>query len=384
MTITPEQCGAIGDGIADDTAALNAADASPSPVYLTPGKTYRANGQLLLGQSNGKRWYTDGARGSATILSDFNGGKCILIGSAVDTTLDVEFAGIKFVQGAPSTQVMFEARGVRGVHFKNCKFENLYYGFDLGTATRVCTIFELVDCELNMRPGHLHLLNVVNCRAQIEVRDSFIEGAFSPGSSGLRIDQNLAGTVDHIVFTGGYFGRFDTNFDIAQRVVNFQMGADLLTEGHLTAGVRFRNNASFEGVTIKSQFGLGAGPWSLWQIMVDYTQTQQNCLGFKVDGASFQRVINQPAIEFKCPAGMPAEAVQLINLNFPICVDNSDNNHAVVELWQVRSGIVNNLAAICPTSNRRFAYVVRAQACSGVLIGADIIGHGFASGAASR
>ena len=47
----PESFGAVGDGIADDTAALNAAIGSGRPVRLGP-RTYRVNGQWTIAQPN--------------------------------------------------------------------------------------------------------------------------------------------------------------------------------------------------------------------------------------------------------------------------------------------------------------------------------------------
>lgn len=385
MTVTPEQFGAVGDGNADDTNALNMADAQPNEaVYLTPGKTYRADGQLLLGQTSGKRWFTDGARGSSIIKSYYNGGKNILIGQPVALINDVEFDGIGFVQDNSVLQPLFEVRGVRGTHFKRVDMDGLYYGFDLGTLTRSCAIIDLYDCEVNMKPGHSHFMNVVNCPAQIDLCNSYVEGSFAPGSAGLRIANNVAGTIDHTIFKGGYFGRFDVNFDIASRVVNFQLGADLLIEGHQTAGIRFRDNASFEAVTIKSKFG-ATGPNSLHHIHIGYSQITNNCLGFMVDGSSFQTIVNQPAIEIACPANQKIEELQLTNLTFASCKDISDNNHSVIELWQVNSGLVNNIVAKCFDPTKRYAYAVRSQGSgTNMLVGGNISAAGFASGTSLR
>lgn len=385
MTVTPEQFGAIGNGIIDDTNALNMADAQPNEaVYLTPGKIYRADGQLLLGQTSGKRWFTDGARGSTTIKSYYNGDKNILIGPPSELIFDVEFDGIKFDQDNNVTKPLFEVRGVRGTHFRRSKFSNMYYGFDLGTSIRTCAIFDLYDCEGNMRAGHSHFINVVNCPAQIDLDNSYIEGAHSVGSVGLKVTNNLAGNIDHTIFKGGYFGRFDVNFDINSRVTNFQLGADLLIEGHLTAGIRFGNNSSFEAVTIKSKFGIMSEN-SLHHILIGYSQTAQNCLGFMIDGASFQTVNKQPAIEIACPETQKLEQLQLTNLTFASCKDVSDNNHAVIELWQVNSGLVNNIVAKCFDPTKRYAYAVRSQGSgASMIVGNNISASGFASGASIR
>lgn len=377
--VTPEEYGAIGDGVANDTVAINAAAATGKSVMLTPGKTYLCTGQLLLGQTNQQRVFVNGGRGAAIIRSSYSGGSCILIGpDSATAATDVVFENVGFYQDTTTT-TMFEVRQTRGVHFIHCKLENIYFGFKIGTATRSNYIFNLYECEVYMRSaGHSHFIDVVNCSGQIDLRDSYVEGAYAVSSVGLRIASNVQSRVDHLVMKGGYFGRFGTNIYLDHRVVNWEMGGCLHMEGQNNYGIHVDANASFEAWNITGvMFGMpNSLVASVQVIYIAYTQTTNNCTGLVISGCQFTIVKNQPAIEVVCPAANKLEGLIVNGCAFPVCIDNADNAHAVVELWQVNSGAIAGNAGRNTDATKRYAYLVR-SAGSGAGLVVDAASHGM-------
>lgn len=376
--VRPEMFGAVGDGVTNDTAALNLADAFSKPVRLTEGKTYLATGQLSLCQVDGARWFVDGGRGSATIKSSYNGGACILLGPAATLVNDVAFENIKFYQNDASTQTMFEVRGIRGMHFLNCYLDNIYFGYKLGTATRSTYIFNLYQCEVHMRLAtHSHFIDVVNSAGQIDLQDTFVEGNFISGSVGMRIASNVQARVDHLIMMGGYFSRFEKNFYLNHRATSIQMGDGLHMEGQTAYGIEVDSNGSWENWTITG-CTFGTTSVSVFNgIYIHYTQTTENCSGLVISGNVFQLVKGSSAIEIAGPSGNRPNGVIISGNAFPACIDSSDNNHAVIELNQINSGSIAGNAAVNSNGSLRFAYIVRSQNSQAGLV-VDANSHGIA------
>lgn len=385
--ITPEEHGAVGDGVVDDTVALNLADASPLPVYLTPGKTYRAAGQLLLGQNSGKRWFSFGTRGgfgnsAATILLEYNGGPCIRVGTAALTN-DVVFQNVRFYQNNGSTQPCFEHLHTRGVHYVGCQFENIHEGFRLGTATEGCYINTLSDSEVHMRTGHSHFITVVNCTGQLDIDNSYIEGAYNPGTYGVWFKSSNPSTFDHFIGKGGYLGRFGDNIRVDGRVVNVELAPSFHIEGQVSSGLIMSSSGSGENWNVSAVFGIGlAGSQA---VLLAPTQLTQPISGIYLRGLTIQRAFQNAAIEVYSPAGNPIHALVIDGVNIGEGWDNMDNTHAMIECYGVGSGFVNNVFGRNLANMPRFAYVVRSQASGAdwrhgsALFGSGTVGYSVRS-----
>jgi hypothetical protein len=365
---TPEEFGAIGDGGADDAAALNLADADPRPVCLSAGKNYRAGGQVQFGRNSGKRWFSFCSRsglstGGATIKLEHNAAACSLIGPTGTTSYDTQFSNIRFAQGDDATQTAFEIRRARGVHFFGCQFENFHKGFNLGTASDACYITTFSDCEGHMRAGHSHFIEVVNSTGQLDLTNSYIEGAYVSGTKGVWFRESNPNTFDHFIVKGGYLGRFGHNILVDGRTVNLEIDGAAHLEGQVHAGLALGATGSGEHWNVAGSWGVGLP--GAQSILLAHTQTTQPVSGILLHDLSIQRAYNNCAIEVYSPAGNPLQALVIDGVNIGEGMDSSDNNHAMIELYGVGSGFINNVFGRNFTGMNRFAYVVRSQVSGG-------------------
>jgi hypothetical protein len=359
-----EEFNAVGNGVANDTAAVNAAAATGRNIIGRNGAIYHCTGQLSLGQFSKQKIFTAGGRGSFAIRSAYNGGTCILIGpDSASPVNDPSFQGVQFIQDAASAQPMFETRRTRAVLFEQCIFEDIHTGFKLGTATRQGYIFNLRDCEARMRAsGHTYFAKSINFAGQLDFQNTFVEGGFAVGSKGLDLDTNIASHLDHLIMMGGYFSRFDTNIYMNSRATSIQMGNGLHIEGQLTYGIDLGANGSWENWTINGcTFGTSTSVNFAQVINMAWTQTTDNCDGLVITGNVFQQVKNQPAIEIVAPSGNKPNGVVIGGNSFTSCTDASDDAHAVVELFNVNNGTIFGNAARNVDVAKRYSYTVRSQ-----------------------
>lgn len=137
--LTPEQFGAVGDGVADDTAALKAAIQAASeqkqPLELTPGATYRFTEVL-----NPKDNLTIHGNGAA-LLSDVKWTTqaqdrpgIFVVGSKTDLVQHIRIDGLTFrAADTCQTNTMLRFQYSRDVQIKDCVFD-----CDINTQSRGC------------------------------------------------------------------------------------------------------------------------------------------------------------------------------------------------------------------------------------------------------
>ncbi len=137
--LTPEQFGAVGDGVADDTealvAAMTAASEKKQPLELTPGATYRFT-EVLKPKDN----LTLHGNGAA-LLSDIQWAKqeqdrpgIFVIGSKTELVQHIRIEGLTFrAADTCQTNTMLRFQCSRDVQVKNCVFD-----CDINTQNRGC------------------------------------------------------------------------------------------------------------------------------------------------------------------------------------------------------------------------------------------------------
>ena len=137
--LTPEQFGAVGDGVANDTEALKAAMTAASekkqPLELTPGATYRFT-ELLKPKDN----LTIHGNGAA-LLSDIQWATqaqdrpgIFVVGSKTDLVQHIRIEGLTFrAADTCQTNTMLRFQCSRDVEVKNCVFD-----CDINTQNRGC------------------------------------------------------------------------------------------------------------------------------------------------------------------------------------------------------------------------------------------------------
>lgn len=137
--LTPEQFGAVGDGVTDDTealvAAMTAASEKKQPLELTPGATYRFT-EVLKPKDN----LTIHGNGAA-LLSDVQWAKptqdrpgIFVVGSKTDLVQHIRIEGLTFrAADTCQTNTMLRFQCSRDVQVKNCVFD-----CDINTQNRGC------------------------------------------------------------------------------------------------------------------------------------------------------------------------------------------------------------------------------------------------------
>lgn len=137
--LTPQQFGAVGDGVADDTealkAAIQAASEQKQPLELTPGATYRFTEVL-----NPKDNLTIHGNGAA-LLSDIQWAKqeqdrpgIFVVGSKTDLVQHIRIDGLTFrAADTCQTNAMLRFQCSQDVEIRNCVFD-----CDINTQNRGC------------------------------------------------------------------------------------------------------------------------------------------------------------------------------------------------------------------------------------------------------
>ncbi|MCX7376796.1 MAG: right-handed parallel beta-helix repeat-containing protein [Alphaproteobacteria bacterium] len=185
--VGPESFGAIGDGIADDTAALSAAIGSGRPVKLGP-RAYRVNGQWTIAQAN-------------TVLLGTPGLSVLKRGaqSGNGAWISVQAPGFRadgIIFDANRAQVNVESWGVlltdscTESDLHRCAFRNAAGATQgcgltiLATAPEVLARHAIRDCEFNGNAAH-GLWVQGTAGVQVEACRAWNNGAY-----GLTIDFN--------------------------------------------------------------------------------------------------------------------------------------------------------------------------------------------------
>lgn len=380
--ITFEMLGAIGDGTVNDTTAVNAAAATGKNCRLLRGKNYRCTGQLTMGKFHGQKFFYEGGHYGSKMTVEYNGGiGCILVGDTAAQVNTVIFENFEISQANASVQFVFQARKLRQLQMRNMRLSNFYSGFSLGTATDAHYILELFDCEVGMRlTGCLYFIDIVNSFGQIDYANSYVEGPFTGGSIGLRVVNNVQATLDHIIFKGGYFGRFEYNMYINKRVTNVLIGYGLLMEGHTNTGIFVDSLASFENFQITGMtFGAGyVSSSAYYHIHVGIGQTTLGNDGLMITDCLFNLCKGQPAIEITCNSANRINGMFLSNLDFQYAQDSVDNTHSLITLNQINFGYVNNCIARCINGALRYTWFVSStNSQANMILGPQFVAMGF-------
>lgn len=237
--------GVVADGVTNDTAAMNAAWAAAAAagggILVLPAGTILCTGALAFNGSNVTVWGM--GRTATTLYSTYTSGAAITLGNGSTQTIEYAFENIDFI-GVVS-QIFFKTRFVRGLYIRKCRWYADTF-LQLGEAddglTKPTYVVHLVDNSdayhmVNETPT-LHHIVAENFQGQFVMTDTFVEGSFTPSLHGFYATPNIQSRIDHFIVSGGYFSRFDINYNFTDaRIVNFYVASTHLSEGAITNAI---------------------------------------------------------------------------------------------------------------------------------------------------
>ena len=259
-SVSVKDFGAIGDGVTDDTAAIQAAVDSGNPVFF-PSGTYALDGTIDIGA--GAKLY--GAGIGKSILFQTNAGSAHVIDAiSTSTKGGIEIVGLTIdcngVDAGFVTQYV-ENLSIRYCEFKNSPFwlVNIGKSDDPTVSTIVNDQIEIIGCSFsNITQTYEHLLifNATN----VVVKDCHFEVA--PNGNGIGFWQNVdRADVVNCVFNnlnvGAYYSLSTNNIRFSgcsfTNCTSGLRGANLSDHGNF--GATHAYNISVCDCTFKSNSG---------------------------------------------------------------------------------------------------------------------------------
>jgi hypothetical protein len=150
--------GAVGDGMTDDTAALQKAldENRHGPLYF-PASLYKLSRALLLDHRNGG-WFVGAGRNRSVLIDTAAGGAMRTDGCGYATFQDLDFAAPADSpepafdlswEGTSAPPADFLGAGLQGNSFYRCRFEGGVAGLSLGREDNGGAESLLVDCNFS-------------------------------------------------------------------------------------------------------------------------------------------------------------------------------------------------------------------------------------------
>lgn len=258
-TVSVKDFGAVGDGVTDDTAAIQAAVDSGNPVFF-PSGTYALDGTIDIGA--GAKLYGSGI--GKSILFQTNAGSAHVIDAlSTSTKGGIEIVGLTI--DCNGVDAGFVAQYVSNISIRYCEFKNSPYWLvnigksDSAVSTIVNDQIEIVGCSFsNITQTYEQLLifNSIN----VVVRDCYFEVA--PNGNGLGFWQNVdRADVVNCVFNNLSIGAY---YSLSTNNIRFSgcsftdctgglRGANLSDNGNF--GATHAYNISVFDCTFKSNSG---------------------------------------------------------------------------------------------------------------------------------
>ena len=221
--------GAVGDDVANDTAAvqaaIDAAEAARGGVVFFPPGNYLISGQLTIdGHSITLRGSGTGGTsvGATRLHLTHTAASQILIGNATTQRQGIAFENFQ-IEAAAGTQYTFETQTIRGLRFRDITFDGVYGFLSAGRSGDETSFVWLDRVEGNMNTTtHDHFLKLVNLNGALWISNCHIEGAPTPtvGSTGIHIAA-ASTRPDGVQITNSTFGLFDKGYLIDGGSANF-------------------------------------------------------------------------------------------------------------------------------------------------------------------
>jgi len=252
--------GAVGDGVTDDTAAIQAAVDSGNPVFF-PSGTYALDGAIDIGA--GAKLYGSGI-GKSTLLQTSSGPAHVIDALSTSTKGGIEIVGLTI--DCNGVDAGFVAQYVSNISIRYCEFKNSpFWPVNIGksddptVSTIVNDQIEILGCSFsNITQTYEHLL-IFNS-TNVVVRDCHFEGA--PDGNGLGFWQNVdRADVVNCVFNnlsvGAYYSLSTNNIRFSgcsfTNCTSGLRGANLSDHGNF--GATHAYNISVSDCTFKSNSG---------------------------------------------------------------------------------------------------------------------------------
>lgn len=258
--VSVKDFGAVGDGVTDDTAAIQAAVDSGNPVFF-PSGTYALDGTIDIGA--GAKLYGSGI-GKSILLQTNAGSAHVIDALSTSTKGGIEIVGLTI--DCNGVDAGFVAQYVSNISIRYCEFKNSPFWLvnigksdDPTVATIVNDQIEIVGCSFsNITQTYEHLL-IFNS-TNVVVRDCHFEVA--PNGNGLGFWQNVdRADVVNCVFNnlsvGAYYSLSTNNIRFSgcsfTNCTSGLRGANLSDHGNF--GATHAYNISVSDCTFRSNSG---------------------------------------------------------------------------------------------------------------------------------
>ncbi len=169
--------GAIGDGVTDDTAkiqaAINAADASGGGIIYFPHGTYLCNSALSASAATGKFFYLGEAASGTTIKQGTSGTTLLSLGSSNDNVL----MGLTFsASSAANTGTLIAVGTASRATFLSCSFGALN-GTTFAMGAAITSRANLIGCTLAQAGGSSRIATGASAFVRFDACDISTAGA---------------------------------------------------------------------------------------------------------------------------------------------------------------------------------------------------------------
>lgn len=281
--------GVVADGTTNDAAAFTAAwdacAAAGGGVLWVPEGTTKFTTQVTL---NGSHVTVRGmGRKCSIISSSYAVGPAIILGNNSTQTVEYAFEDMRFTGIA--SQTFFKSRYVRGLYFRRIyevtdRF--LWLGDSAATTGKPTYIVHIEDCpdSAQIASPTLHHIYAENFAGQFTMSNAFIEGQYTASIDGFYATDNIQTRIDHVIVSGGYFGRFRDSYSFVDaRVTNMHIDMAHESEGAL------RNSVRLEVTTSTSKTTAQVG-WSNVMIAGKYASSADTAIYLKCERASVSTI----------------------------------------------------------------------------------------------
>lgn len=327
--VTPEQFGAIGNGIADDRAALQSAIATGLPVYLQPGRSYGINSRLEVSVAN-SRIYGGGKVKLLTTFDRSGGEVCAFNVTALHVSFeDITIEGTGLASGSVFNKGIWGA-GAAFLSVERCKFIDIPKG--------ASNFQGAIGCNAASPYCRISGNYFANCPGSIFFQGAHCHAAdnicVNPGDASIALNStNCVGCV----ITGNMISNVNQTM-IASHIAVEEGASQWVIDGNTTFGYAGIHIGAIN-VTVMTE--ARGGVISNNVCNGGSSGAHPNPVGMIAISGNYNDVIVEGNLVFGCPTGSSASRLLIINSRGTICRNNTIDGESatgIAAVCEIRQG----------------------------------------------